>query len=202
MLHMDKTLSPPTKPPRVSVPVTEEVLQVFQRLAAASGMSTGKAMAEWLTDTVEAAEYMAQTLERARAAPKVVMREMHAYALGLADETGELMRQIARKSEADRAGGRASAAPHAGTGAPLIPPSCNTGVNYHHHHQNHEQSLFCLVQRMPNDPTSKPGQKSIGWPFSLSVGAWVAPVRFASGAVWFKALAVPTRQGVLTRERS
>ena len=127
ILHMDKTLSPPTKPPRVSVPVTEEVLQVFQRLAAASGMSTGKAMAEWLTDTVEAAEYMAQTLERARAAPKVVMREMHAYALGLADETGELMRQIARKSEADRAGGRASAAPHAGTGAPLIPPSCNTG---------------------------------------------------------------------------
>ena len=84
-------------------------------------------MAEWLTDTVEAAEYMAQTLERARAAPKVVMREMHAYALGLADETGELMRQIAKKSEADRAGGRASAAPHAGTGGLPIPPSCNTG---------------------------------------------------------------------------
>lgn len=126
MLHMDKTLSPP-KPPRVSVPVTDEVLQVFQRLAAASGMSTGKAMAEWLTDTVEAAEYMAQTLERARAAPKVVMREMHAYALGLADETGELMRQIAKKSEADRAGGRASGAPHAGTGGLPIPPSCNTG---------------------------------------------------------------------------
>lgn len=127
MLHMDKTLSPPTKPPRVSVPVTDEVLQVFQRLAAASGTSTGKAMAEWLADTAEAAEYMAQTLERARAAPKVVMREMHAYALGLADETGELMRQIAKKSEADRAGGRASAAPHAGTGGPPIPPSCNTG---------------------------------------------------------------------------
>ena len=127
MLHMDKTLSPPTKPPRVSVPVTEEVLQVFQRLAAASGMSTGKAMAEWLADTIEAAEYMAQTLERARAAPKVVMREMHAYALGLADETGELMRQIAKKSEADRAGGRASGAPHAGTGGLPIPPSCNTG---------------------------------------------------------------------------
>lgn len=127
MLHMDKTLSPPTKPPRVSVPVTEEVLQVFQRLAAASGTSTGKAMAEWLTDTVEAAEYMAQTLERARAAPKVVMREMHAYALGLADETGELMRQIAKKSEADRAGGRASGAPHAGTVGLPIPPSCNTG---------------------------------------------------------------------------
>lgn len=127
MLHMDKTLSPPTKPPRVSVPVTDEVLRVFQRLAAASGVSTGKAMADWLGDTVEAAEYMAQTLERARAAPKVVMREMHAYALGLADETGELMRQIARKSEADRAGQRASGAPHAGTAGRHIPPSCNTG---------------------------------------------------------------------------
>jgi hypothetical protein len=127
MLHMDKTLSPPTKPPRVSVPVTDEVLQVFQRLAAASGTSTGKAMAEWLADTVEAAEFMAQTLERARAAPKVVMREMHAYAMGLADETGELMRQIAKKSEADRAGGRASGAPHAGPVGLPIPPSCNTG---------------------------------------------------------------------------
>lgn len=124
MLHMDKTLSSP-KPPRVSVPVTEEVLQVFQRLAAASGMSTGKAMAEWLTDTVEAAEYMASTMERARAAPKVVMREMHAYALGLADETGELIRQIAKKGEAGRASERASGAPHARLGG--IPPSCNTG---------------------------------------------------------------------------
>ena len=84
-------------------------------------------MNERLPATVDAAESTAQTLDRAGAAPKVVMREMHAYALGLADDTGELMRQIARKSEADRAGGRASAAPHAGTGGPLIPPSCNTG---------------------------------------------------------------------------
>ena len=126
MQHMDKTLSPPTKPPRVSVPVTEEVLQVFQRLAAASGMSTGKAIAEWLADTVEAAEYMAQTVERARAAPRVVVREMHAYALGLADETGELMRQIARKSEGDRAGARAAAS-GLRAGPDAIPPSCNTG---------------------------------------------------------------------------
>ena len=114
-----------TKPPRVSVPVTDEVLEVFQRLAAASGTSTGKAIADWLSDTVEAAEFMAQTLERARAAPKVVMREMHAYALGLADETGDLMRQIAKKGEAGRASERASAAPHARLGG--IPPSCNTG---------------------------------------------------------------------------
>jgi hypothetical protein len=109
------------------VPVTDEVLEVFQRLAKAGNMSTGRAIAEWLSDTVEAAEFMASTMERARAAPKVVMREMHAYALGLADETGEMIRQIAKKGEADRAGGRASGAPHARSGGLPIPPSCNTG---------------------------------------------------------------------------
>ena len=42
-------------------------------------------------------------MERARAAPKIVMREMHAYALGLADETGDLMRTIAKKSKEEKA---------------------------------------------------------------------------------------------------
>ena len=124
VLHMDKELSPPTKPPRVSVPVTEEVLLVFQRLAKAGNMSTGRAIAEWLGDTVEAAEYMASTMERARAAPKMVMREMHAYALGLADETGDMLRKISKKVESDRASGRAGVSD---AGADGIPPSCNTG---------------------------------------------------------------------------
>lgn len=124
MLHMDKTLTPPTKPPRVSVPVTDEVLQVFQRLAKAGNMSTGRAMAEWLGDTVEAAEYMASTMERARAAPKVVMREMHAYALGLSDETGQLMRDIAAKGSATR---KASAAQPPLSSSDPLPPSSNTG---------------------------------------------------------------------------
>lgn len=121
MQRMNKIVSPPSKPPRVSVPVSEEVLEVFKRLAKASNMSTGAAIAEWLADTVEAAEYMATQVERARAAPKAVMREMHAYALGLADETGEMMRTIAAKGEADRARSRAQR-PAAGQ-----TPSCNTG---------------------------------------------------------------------------
>ena len=134
MLHMDKNISLPTKPPRVSVPVSAEVLEVFQRLAKAGNMSTGKAMAEWLSDTVEAAEVMASTMERARAAPKIVMREMHAYALGLADETGELMRQITRKGEIERSRQAAAVARKrsAGDGSGLpsatgTPPVSNTG---------------------------------------------------------------------------
>jgi siderophore synthetase component len=130
MQRMTKTLSPPTKPPRVSVPVSDEVLEVFKRLAKASNMSTGAAIAEWLGDTVEAAEFMATQMEKARAAPKAVMREMHAYALGLADETGELMRTIVAKGQADRAaanGRRGAVAPPSSGASVSVPPSCNTG---------------------------------------------------------------------------
>lgn len=125
MLHMTKTLSPPTKPPRVSVPLSAEVLAVFQRLAKSSNLSTGSAIAEWLGDTVEAADFMASKMEQARAAPKVVMRELHAYALGLSDETGELMRQLAAKGAADRAALDALAPSR--PGGRSVPPSCNTG---------------------------------------------------------------------------
>lgn len=128
MLHMNKTLSPP-KPSRVSVPVSGEVLEAFQRLAKAGNMSTGKAMAQWLEDTIDAAQFMAQTLEKARKAPKMVARELHAYALGLGDETGQLLETIKSMSSGQRAemaagrGGLQSARP-AGSSAP---PSCNTG---------------------------------------------------------------------------
>jgi hypothetical protein len=125
MSHMTKTLSPPSKPPRVSVPVTSEVLQAFERLAKAGNMSTGRAIAEWLGDTIEAAEFMATKMEQARAAPKVVMRELHAYALGMADETASLMRQMAEKGKADRAASEAK--PPQPVAEPVVPPSCNTG---------------------------------------------------------------------------
>jgi hypothetical protein len=72
---------------------------------------------------------MAKKLEEARAAPKVVMREMHAYALGLADETGALMRKINASGKAGGGGGGHGAALHADDVGSLFPPppSCNTG---------------------------------------------------------------------------
>lgn len=68
-------------------------------------------------------------MERARAAPKVVMREMHAYALGLADETGAMMERMKAKGAADRASvtAKAGAEDRAAAPPPLIPPPCNTG---------------------------------------------------------------------------
>lgn len=132
MLHMDKTLSPPSKPPRVSVPLDGQVLQVFQRMAKAGNMSTGRAIAEWLSDTVEAAEHMTATMERARSAPKLVMRELHAYALGLADETGDTLREMIKKgkehaSETPEQARKRSARVGSEAMQFVDPPSCNTG---------------------------------------------------------------------------
>lgn len=124
---MTKTISPPSRPPRISVPVDEDTMAVFQRLAKAGNMSTGKAMAEWLKDTVEAAELMASTMERARAAPKVVTAELHAMMLGMADQTKELQAKFSKFKGSIDAGPteRKRSAP-GGTSA-VIPPSCNTG---------------------------------------------------------------------------
>lgn len=136
MQHMTKTLSPPTKPPRVSVPVSAEVLAIFERLAKAGNMSTGRAMAEWLSDTVEAAELMASTMERARAAPKIVTAEIHAMILGMAEQTKEMSDKFRKykgtlddykavEEAAKRtASGKRSAPPSLDAS---IPPSCNTG---------------------------------------------------------------------------
>ena len=131
---MSKIISPPplSKPPRVSVPVSAEVLAIFERLAKASNMSTGRAMAEWLSDTVEAAELMASTMERARAAPKIVTAELHAMMLGMADQTKELSDKYAKYKGSidDRSSDHAAqrAAPAArGAAGEADPPSSNTG---------------------------------------------------------------------------
>ena len=113
---MTSTPSPTTEPVRLTITVTPEVHAAFRRLADASGMSMGKAMGEWLGDTLEAVEFMAEKMEQARAAPRLVMQEMHAYALGLADETKQVLANVKERERA----GRASAA-RARTGGPHAP---------------------------------------------------------------------------------
>lgn len=122
MHHMNKQLSPPTKFLRVTVPVSEEVHDVFKRLAKVSSMSTGKTMGEWLRDTVEAAELMVSTMERARAAPKIVTAELHAMMLGLTEETKALSDRFAKIGIAERSARGSASAP-----STAIPPSSNTG---------------------------------------------------------------------------
>lgn len=73
------------------VPITPEVQAVFERLAAAQGCTTGRAISEWLTDTLEGAAAIADLVEKARREPIAAMRQMHSYALGLGDMTTEIL---------------------------------------------------------------------------------------------------------------
>lgn len=127
MVHngrMSTTTSPPSI--RLTIPVDAETHAVFQRLAKAANMSTGRAMGEWLHDTVEAAELMASTMERARAAPKIVTAELHSMMLGMADQTKELKDKYAKfKGVANAAADEKRSAAAAGVGT--TPPSSNTG---------------------------------------------------------------------------
>jgi hypothetical protein len=124
---MTSTPSPNSQNVRLTISVTPEVHETFQRLAKAGSMSISRAMGDWLGDTIEAADYMAGLMEKARAAPKVVMQEMHAYALGLADETGALMDKVREDSRKARSAGDGSAKAGPASGRRASPPSGNTG---------------------------------------------------------------------------
>jgi hypothetical protein len=110
---------------RLTISVTPEVHATFQRLAKASSLSISKAMGDWLGDTLEAAEFMAEKMEQARAAPRVVMAEMHAYALGLADETGQVIERAKKRGQEARRKG--VLARDARTSGASRPPVGNTG---------------------------------------------------------------------------
>jgi hypothetical protein len=112
--------SPPTEKVRISVPVTPEVHAAFQRLAQASGMSTSKAMGEWLADTLDAVQYMADKVHEARSAPRKVAMELHAYALGAAEMTGGFLSEVRDKARADEATKRSSAGTRAAPPRPVI----------------------------------------------------------------------------------
>lgn len=117
--------NPPTpNEVRLTIPVSVEVHEVFTRIAKAGNTPTGRAMGEWLADTLDAAEFMAQKMEQARSAPSLVARELHSYALGLSDMTTGLMDELRKGAGATKAG--------AGAPAPFglkktTTPSSNTG---------------------------------------------------------------------------
>lgn len=118
-----KTPPPPTSERiRLTISVTPEVHAAFERLAKAGNFSIGRAMGDWLHDTLSTVEWTANKMEEARTAPRLVMREMHAYALGLADQTGAVLTHAGRKGPGL---GATAGAPRPG---PLpSPPSSNTG---------------------------------------------------------------------------
>jgi hypothetical protein len=107
---------PPSQNVRLTITVTPEVHEAFVQLSKASGISISRAMGEWLGDTLDAVKFTAEKMQQARAAPKIVMREMHAYALGLADETGAILERARRAPAAGKRSASAGAPPSSNTG--------------------------------------------------------------------------------------
>lgn len=116
--------STPTPNIRLTITVTPEVHATFSRLAAASGDSLSKTMGGWLGATVEGAELMASQIERAKAAPQLVIRELNSMRQGLADDTAALVERLRVKGEPSLTG----LARDARSGlARAAPPPGNTG---------------------------------------------------------------------------
>lgn len=129
--------STPTKSVRLSVPVTPDVHAAFQRLANASGRSMAASMGQWLIDTKDAAEVMAENLERLRGSPGDLLMKVRLHTASVEDMAQLAMDEAAERFE--REGGAGGAALLAGTAGgtsraskkPLTPPSSNTGGKVH-----------------------------------------------------------------------
>lgn len=134
---MTSTPTPAAKNIRLTISVTPEVHAVFLRLSKNTNTSIGRAMGEWLGDTLDAAELMASTVEKARSAPSLAIRELQAFTLGLQDELAGVMSVMRNKGIEDRAQiaaaglgpapARSGARTRAGTRTADAPPPSNTG---------------------------------------------------------------------------
>ena len=119
MAHTDPTRI------RTTISVDRDVHEIFVKMAEAAGMSVSRCMGEWLGDTAEGAQFVAQKMVEARQSPMLVMREMQAYSVGITEEvdkTVAAMRKGLREAPTRSAG--ASSSPSAAASA----PSSHTGL--------------------------------------------------------------------------
>lgn len=110
---------------RTTISVDREVHEIFKRMAEAAGMSVSRMMGEWLADTADGAQFVAQKMIEARQSPTVLMREMQAFAKGMNDEVDKTIEHM-RKGVA---GGLRSGSPAAlSASVKRKAPSSNTGL--------------------------------------------------------------------------
>lgn len=127
--------TPPTpKAIRVTVPVSPEVLELFQRFSRLSGQSVGRSMGSWLEETKDGIAPMMDILEHHKKAPMKAIQSLQAYAGTLTDLTGDLFDKVAQMDrgteQLESAASSARATVHTLEKAQkrgLTPPSSNTG---------------------------------------------------------------------------
>jgi hypothetical protein len=105
------TLPPSPKTTRVSVPVTPEVLEKFQRFSEVSGLSVGKSMGDWLRDTMAGLDAMTEILELHKRAPGEAIAKFQGLATSLQTVSEEAIVNMRRpRSEGPPLAGEGSAA--------------------------------------------------------------------------------------------
>jgi uncharacterized protein YbjQ (UPF0145 family) len=120
MAHTDPTRI------RTTISVDKDVHEIFVRMAETAGMSVSRCMGEWLGDTADGAQFVAEKMAAARKAPMQVMREMQAMSKGLQDGVEETMKEMRQRARGDALvapGARAAASPPRSKA-----PSSNTGL--------------------------------------------------------------------------
>jgi hypothetical protein len=142
--------SPPTpkvhKQLRVTVPITPEVLALFQRLSEASGKSVGRLMGEWLDETRDGLEPMIDIMLNFKKAPKAAVKALQLHAIAVSDLAADMVSQamILGKEERSEGGGKRSATDSdrasvlRGEGG-LTPPSSNTGGKGRETHKKNDR---------------------------------------------------------------
>lgn len=86
---------PISKPIRVTVPVSPEVLELFQRLSKISGQSVGRSMGSWLEETKEGLLPMMDIVEHHKKAPRQAIQSLQSYAGALTDLSQDLFSKVA-----------------------------------------------------------------------------------------------------------
>jgi len=113
---------------RLTVSVPPETLEVFRQMADAAGISVGRCIGDWLTDTSEGAQFVAAKMLEAKRAPRTVMREMQSMAHGLQAEATSVLEQLRRSAAAGAAaGGPRGEAPSSNTGLKSPTPKPEAG---------------------------------------------------------------------------
>jgi len=79
---------------RLTVSVPVNALAVYRRMADVSGVSVGRSIGDWLSDTVEGAEAMVELIEMAKAQPLKAAAQVHAAAVKANSLTFELMQKL------------------------------------------------------------------------------------------------------------
>lgn len=118
-----------TKHKRLSIPVTPEVEASFARLAEATGVSVSKAMGDWLADTLEGVDAMANIISQAKGDTLKAARNMSAYAESLTLSGAEALDSLLKVAQLELQVRETTAAAmgKARRAAGVTPPVSNTG---------------------------------------------------------------------------